>query len=146
MTEETDIVTHVVAVFAFVMKDDKLLLAKRSNSDPQAGGAWSIPGGKVEMEVGANVLEENIKREVREEVGLEITGDIEYVCNDGFTRVSGHHVIGIYFLTHWLSGEARPLEDHEEIAWYTIDELTHMDELPNYLKSRIERLAAHLKK
>ena len=43
---EKDINTHVVAVFAFVEKKGKILLAKRSSQDPQSPGIWFIPGGE----------------------------------------------------------------------------------------------------
>ena len=52
MIKETDINTHVILVTAFVQKGNKFLLSKRSKEDPQAGGMWATPGGKVDLEVG----------------------------------------------------------------------------------------------
>lgn len=50
LSGEKNIPIHVVAVFAFIQKGNKFLLSKRSSSDPQAGGEWSIVSGKVELE------------------------------------------------------------------------------------------------
>ncbi|OGM05511.1 hypothetical protein A2715_04630 [Candidatus Woesebacteria bacterium RIFCSPHIGHO2_01_FULL_39_32] len=138
--KERDINAHVVAVFAFVEKDGKILLAKRSSSDPQSPGIWFIPGGKVDMEEGGEILEKTLKREVMEEVGVEIEDEILLVGNEGFFRVSGHHVVGLTFLCRWKKGVAKPLEDQEEVKWFTKEELKNFDELPDYFKPRVEKL------
>lgn len=138
--KEKDINTHVVAVFAFVEKDGKILLAKRSSQDPQSPGIWFIPGGKVDMERGEGILEKTLKREVMEEVGIEIEDEIALVENEGFTRVSGHHVVGLTFLCKWKSGIVRPLEDQEEVRWFSKEELKNFSELPDYFKPRVEKL------
>jgi len=143
---ENDIVTHVVAVTGIVKNGDSYLLARRSFDDPQAGGQWSFPGGKMDSEVGKGIVEEALKREIMEEVGLEIEDNVEFIYNDGFIRVSGHHVIMMTFLCFYKSGEAKPLEDQEEIKWLTLDEIKNMkDELPNYTWQRIEALIEHEK-
>ncbi|MBI3887744.1 NUDIX domain-containing protein [Candidatus Microgenomates bacterium] len=95
---ENDINTHVILVMGIVQKGNKFLLAKRSSKDPQAGGEWAIPGGKVDLETGPEVIEKTLKRELLEEVGVEIMDEIKFVCDDAFVRVSGHHVVGLVFL------------------------------------------------
>ena len=137
---EKDINTHIVAVFAFVEKDGKILLAKRSSDDPQTPGVWSVPGGKVDMEEGQGIIEETLKREVKEEVGIEIGDNVIFFGSDGFFRISGHHVVGLLFLCKWKSGIAKPLEDQEGVRWFTKEELKNFDELPDYFKPRVEKL------
>lgn len=143
---EKNIPTHVVFVGAFVQKGNKFLLARRSRSDPQAGGNWSVPGGKVDMDLGEKVLEKDLKREIMEEVGLEIKDDIDLIGNDAFIRVSGHHVIGLTFLCKWKKGVAKPLEDQDEVRWVTLSEMGKMKDMPKYLKPRIEYLRDYLKR
>src|ERR1035437_3201383 len=109
MENETDINTHVVLVTAFILKKDRILLAKRSKNDPQAGGLWSMPGGKVDLDVGKSIIENTLKKEIKEEVGIEIEDEIFYLGSDAFTRVSGHHVIVLIYLTYWKSGEAKQI-------------------------------------
>jgi len=138
---ENDITTHVVAIMGVVKKGDKYLLARRSFDDPQAGGQWSFPSGKIDSEVGKGIVEETLKREIMEEVGLEIEDNVEFLCNDGFVRVSGHHVIMMIFLCFYKSGEARPLEDQAEVKWLTLDQLMEMkNELPKYIWEIVEAL------
>jgi 8-oxo-dGTP pyrophosphatase MutT (NUDIX family) len=54
---------------AFIIRDEKLLLIKKSGSDPNQANKWEVPGGRMKF---GEDLEEHIKREVLEEVGLEI--------------------------------------------------------------------------
>ena len=135
---EDDITTHVVAVTAIVKKDNKYLLASRDSKDPQAGGQWSFPGGKVDIENGDNILEKSLQREIEEEVGIKIKDNVNLIYNDGFVRVSGHHVVMLTFLCFYESGKARPLEGQEEVKWLSMDELLAMkEELPSYTLKRV---------
>ncbi len=84
--------------------------------DDQNGGAWSVPGGKVEEEVCNNVIEETLKKEVMEEVGIEIS-NIKYFSSRSFVRSSGDNVVAMSFTADYISGEARPLEDQDEVIW-----------------------------
>jgi len=138
--KENDIVTHVVAVFGIVQKRNKFLIAKRESNDPQAGGQWSIPGGKVELELGEDIIEKTLKKEVLEEVGIKIRDKVVFLGSEGFYRVSGHHVVGLTFLCTWKSGVAKPLEDQEEIKWITLKKLKKLRDLPDYMESRIKLL------
>lgn len=145
--EENDINTHVIAVTGIVEKDGKYLLAKRSVKDLQAGGEWSIPGGKVDLDIGVGILELTLQKEIGEEVGIEIEDKVDLIYNDAFVRVSGHHVVMLTFLCKYKSGEAKALEDQEEIRWVSWGDLENMwSELPEYTKRRFEALKKFIKK
>ena len=58
----------ILAVGAFIVEKNKLLLVKRKN--PPDKGKWSIPGGAVE--IGESLIQA-IKREVQEECSLTLT-------------------------------------------------------------------------
>ncbi len=116
-----DIPLHVIFVEAWIKKGNKILLAKRSSKDDQAAGKWALPGGKVEAGAKNNIIEEALKREVAEEVGVEIE-NFRYFFSRAFVRSSGHHVVALSFLVDYVSGEARPLEDQDEVKWVTVEE------------------------
>jgi ADP-ribose pyrophosphatase YjhB (NUDIX family) len=135
---------HIVAVKAWVKKGDKYLLARRGMNEVHMPGVWSIPGGKVD-ECGetVNILQDTLKREVLEEVGLEITDEIDLVFNNTFKRSDGASVVGLTFLCHWKSGEAKPLEDTSEVKWFTLAELLQMEDVEGFLKREIGVLSSH---
>lgn len=124
---------------------ERFLLSKRSSDDPQEGGVWSIPGGKVEMDEGNGIILKTLKKEIKEEVGLEIEDDIKLIWDEGFYRVSGHHVVGLTFLCKWKSGIAKALEDQEQVKWFTKKELKNFPDLPDYFRKRLDKLLKILK-
>ncbi|MCA9379784.1 NUDIX hydrolase [Candidatus Dojkabacteria bacterium] len=132
---------HIVAVKAWVKKGDRYLLARRSMEELHMPGAWSLPGGKVENDEDTiDILQKTLKREIFEEVGLEITNEIELLFNNTFKRSDGSSVVGLTFFTHWKSGEAEPLEETSEVEWFTIEELLGMDDIEYFLKREISVL------
>lgn len=140
---ETDINTHVLAVFAWIEKEGMYLLGKRSSDDPQAGGLWALVGGKVDNEMGAGIIEATLKREILEEVGIEIADEFKFLTSQGFTRVSGHHVVSLIFETTYQSGEAQPLDGQSEVRWMTkqeVEKLISIDSRISYLRASFDRL------
>jgi len=142
---ENDINTHVVAVMAVVQKGNKFLISRRASRDPQQGGQWSVPGGKVDLNEGFHIIEETLKKEIMEEVGLEIEDKLVYLGSEGFRRVSGHHVIALIFLAKWKKGIAKHLEDQEEVKWVTLDEFRSMENLPDYMRQRVKQLSDYVR-
>ncbi len=136
---ETDIHTHVVLVVGIVKKGSKYLFAKRQPADPQAGGQWSFPGGKVDAEIGEGIIEATLRREIKEEVGLEIKDGLRYLGSQSFVRVSGHNVVALTFLCDYKSGVAAPLDGQSEVSWYTLSEARSLP-LPPYTLSRLKYL------
>ena len=125
---ETDINLHVVAVFAWIEKGDLYLMAQRNADDPQAGGDWALVGGKMDNEIGSGVIEETLRREIREEVGVEIEDQIEFLASQAFVRSSGHHVVSLIFKTTYKSGEAKPLDGQQQVKWMTKAEISELIE------------------
>ncbi len=124
MTKE-NIPLHVVFVEAWIKKDNKYLLARRSLKDDQAAGKWAIPGGKVDMELESNIVENSLKREVMEEVGIKVS-NLRFFASRSFIRSSGHHVVGLSCLLDYEDGEAKPLEDQDEVRWVTFKEMVFL--------------------
>ncbi|MFI0356619.1 NUDIX domain-containing protein [Actinomadura sp. 9N407] len=56
---------------AFITDRDRLLMVRKAPSDPHHPGRWEVPGGRLEV-AGDLDLDEHIRREVWEEVGLKI--------------------------------------------------------------------------
>lgn len=121
----SNIPLHVVFVEAWIKKGDRYLLARRSSQDEQAAGKWAVPGGKIEMELECDIVENTLKREVQEETGIKVR-DIRFFASRSFIRASGHHVVALSFVAKYESGEASPLEDQDEVRWVTLREMEQL--------------------
>lgn len=83
------------------------------------GGLWEFPGGKIEPD---ETVEECIKREIREELGIEIEIDSHLITiNHTYSHFSV--ILNVYCCRH-LTGIPQPIEC-DEVRWVTLDELDH---------------------
>lgn len=81
------------------------------------GGLWEFPGGKIEP--GETVVE-CIKREIKEELGIEIeVGDRLIVIDYTYSQFS--ITLNVHHCQH-LTGIPQPIES-EEVRWVTLDQL-----------------------
>ncbi len=115
--------------------NDKLLLVLRRN--PPAAGTWSLPGGKQEP---GETLEEALRREIREETGLEIgTPELvttqDMIVRDAEQRVQYHYVIS-YYRAQVTGGNLAPGDDVADVRWFTLSQMLTLD-----LSRRLLRLA-----
>lgn len=123
---------HEVAVTAIIIKDDKFLIVRRSRNKKRFPGMWTVPGGKLETKdyidlpketefYWYNVLEKVLKREVKEETGIEIN-NIEYVTSLATIHQDGNPSLVISCTAEYLSGEIilQP-EEVEEFAWISLE-------------------------
>lgn len=110
--------TIKVGAGVVIIKGNKTLLTKRKNS--HADGSYGSLGGHVEY--GESPIE-TVKREAREELGIEI-GNIRFVSCANIVKY-GNHYIDITFVAEIVSGEPRICEPArvESIAWYPLNRL-----------------------
>ena len=97
-------------------------------------GAWTIPGGKVDLTEGDvfDVLEHNVQKEVREETGIEIEEEMRMITNNTFIRGSNNqHVVVIVFKCMYKSGEPQALDDTIDCKWVSKKEVEEMEFPPN---------------
>jgi ADP-ribose pyrophosphatase YjhB (NUDIX family) len=105
----------LVGVGAVVVDAGRVLLIRRGREP--AKGQWSLPGGLLEL---GESLEEGVRREVKEETGLEVeplelVELINRVLRQG-ERVQYHYVIADY-LCRVTGGVLRASSDAEEVRW-----------------------------
>lgn len=86
----------IVNVEGAIFKGDKWLFIERSTKESHAGGMIALVGGKVDLEGDSvDILERTIKREVFEEVGIEINESMHYVQSTSFVTDKGEGSEGI---------------------------------------------------
>lgn len=130
---------HTICVKGWVVKDGKVLFAKRSMNESHAAGDWVVPGGKVEMELGDDIAEKTVAREILEEVGIVIKPNPKIFYTNAFVKKTGEHVVNFSFICEWESGEAIASEDTDEVKWIKIQYLMKFSDLPKYLNTERDR-------
>lgn len=138
---------HELLVNAIVTKDNKILISKRSLEEKHEPGKWTIPGGKVDETQGDiwDILEFNVKKEVKEETGIDIKDDMRLICNNTFLKNDGIHVVAMIFLCKWKEGEAHALEDTIDIKWIKEEEVENY-KFPKNVKEYIIKGFIEMKK
>jgi 8-oxo-dGTP diphosphatase len=130
---------YVVNVEAAIYRDGEYLLAQRAEQEDHAAGTWSLVGGKVEGVAEANdVLERTVRREVREEVGVEL-GATQYVESTAFVADGGSHVVNVVFLCEHESGtpEVREPEELAAVEWVDPDAVSDREDVPGFTEAYV---------
>ena len=121
---------HRVATTAIIYnKEGKFLITKRAPHKKHFPNKWTVPGGGLSTDDYANLpkthegdnqwyysLTNALRREVKEEVGLEI-GKPEYLLDLTFIKGDGVPVLVLSYFAEYLSGEVVLDEDATEFAW-----------------------------
>jgi 8-oxo-dGTP diphosphatase len=137
----------IVNVEGAIHKDEKWLLIQRSLKEEHAGGTLSLVGGKVDKEGNSSdILERTLKREIFEEVGIEVNVHL-YVNSSSFVTDRGEHVVDIVFLCEHKSGEpfAKSPDEVDDVAWFTTEQIVSNSQIPIYLKENIKLADSLLK-
>ena len=134
--------TFVVNVEGAVEKEGRYLMIVRGADVAHAPGALSFPGGKMEVADGPDdALESTLRREIREEVGVEIEDEVRYVYSRRFDTDDGRQVVGVTFLCRYRSGtpSADPAEV-QDVRWMTPEEI--LAEAPPWFRPETMRWIA----
>lgn len=129
----------IVLASVIFNQEGKILLGKRSEDEDVLPGYWGLPGGNIHT-IGniQNVLQEELKREILEEVGIRI---------DNLTFLENHShesgKINICFMSNHLSGKAKALDETEEVKWLDFSKIKEFKLTPHTFE-RIE-LAINLR-
>ncbi|MBM9619561.1 (deoxy)nucleoside triphosphate pyrophosphohydrolase [Streptomyces zhihengii] len=97
-------------VVAGAVYDRGRLLAARRSAPEELAGRWELPGGKLEP---GESPEQALVRELREELGVE-TEPVERV--PGEWPLKPGYVLRVWTV-RLVSGDPRPLQDHDALRW-----------------------------
>jgi len=121
---------------AIIIDNVKVLIAQRAGNQNLAG-KWESPGGKIEP---GETPEECLKREVYEELGINIEVDDFFV--ESIYQYDTGTIKLIAYKAKWIDGEYR-LSVHSEIKWVKPYELENYDFSPADI-SFVEKLKSEL--
>ena len=124
----------IAVVAGLVMREGKLLIARRPNGKHMAG-KWEFPGGKLEK---GESPEKALERELFEELGVQTeTGRVYHVIAHSYPEKD---VLLMFYRSRVTGGEPEAIEE-AEIRWIDEGELRLFDwaEADAPLIDRIER-------
>ncbi len=105
------------AVVAIVRRDERVLFVRRSPAARGAVGYWTPVSGRLEP---GETEPQALRREVREEVGLEVEARAKVAT---IASRDGRYLLHFWTCT-LLGGEARPVSDEvADLRWLRLDEL-----------------------
>ena len=121
--------THLVSVAALVTNEKGEILLVNS---PWRG--WEYPGGLIEP---GESFEAALKREVREESGMEIevTGFV------GICKNLERDIVNIDFIARCTGGKLTTSEESTEVGWFTPEEAMKMITFPLTRKRLVNMLS-----
>ena len=97
---------HSVSVAAAIVRDDGRILAIRRRDN----GHWEPPGGVLEID---ESIEDGLRREVREETGLEI----EPEQLTGVYKNMARSVVALVFRFHPIDGVPSTSAEAQDLRW-----------------------------
>jgi 8-oxo-dGTP pyrophosphatase MutT (NUDIX family) len=136
------------------MKDGKFLITKRAPQENHFADQWTVPGGKLEKtdyskrpaDAGIlwyNVINDSLRREVMEEVGLRIK-NIRYLTDMTFIRKDGIPTVILSMFADYESGAVTLCDELVDHAWVTLEEAKSYN-LIKGIYEELEMLDHHLK-
>lgn len=130
---------HYIVVTGILVHPEtgKFLITKRADWEKAFPGRWTVPGGKMEVldyvlkekdtsSHWYNVFEDLLKREVREEVGLEVK-KIGYVTSMVYIRPDKIPCLIVSLFAEPIGESVRLCEALTEYAWVDLEEAKDYD-------------------
>ncbi len=124
----------ITVVTGIIQNKDKFLIVKRKEKESIHGGLWVFPGGKVEDN---EDIFNALKREIKEEVGLEISNERKQISEYEYERPDGEITVGICFSVKATNDEITLSDELEDFAWVNKEEFKkykHIKELDEEIK------------
>lgn len=136
---------RIVMTCIIYNNDGRYLVTKRSPNEKAFPSKWTVPGGGLEPgdyvdtpktteDAWYNVVENTIRREVKEEVNLEIEKP-QYLLDLVFIRPDKIPVLILSYYAKYKSGDVVLDEkDMTDYKWITVEEGKDLDLIPGILE------------
>ena len=112
----------IEVVAAVIYEDGAYFATQRGYGEFE--GMWEFPGGKIEP---GESRESALKREIQEELGIDITID-KFLCTTDYDYPSFHLTMHCYLCS--VKSVEIELREHMSARWLTVESLNSVEWLP----------------
>lgn len=124
---------HTVAK-AVLFNDDKVLIVRRSKTDPRRPLEWDLPGGIVEDNEAFN---DACAREIDEEVGIKIDPNRLHLAHTQTESVKDNESTSwLIYVGRTSTKEVKLSYEHDKYQWVSLDEAIKL----NYYERQLRAL------
>lgn len=120
-----------VAAKAVIIKDNKILLLREADTYREGTniGAYGLPGGRIEAD---EPFFDGLRREIREETGLEIEIGAPVSIGEWWPVINGvkNHIVAMFIRCEPLPGEIRLSDPNDVFVWVGVDQLPEYGIMP----------------
>ena len=109
----------IVVVKGILIKNNKMLIVKRSETEVTGAGTWETIGGKI---IFGEMLEHSLQREFKEEVGIDVCL-VKILYSTTFFTSATRQIVLIAYLCESQSEEVTLSSEHSDYKWANITEL-----------------------
>lgn len=124
-----EIVLRVAAKAVIVNDKNEVLIVREANtySDSTQLGKYTLPGGRINL---GEKYFDGLKREISEEVGLEIEPVKPIEIGEWYPEINGvkNQIIAIFYLCKAKNTDIKLSEEHDSFAWVNLDNLQEYSE------------------
>jgi ADP-ribose pyrophosphatase YjhB (NUDIX family) len=112
-----------------------LLIRRNPEKYPDMPFSWDIPGGRIHINIS---LLENLKREIKEEIGLELIKTLKLISAQDIMRPTKH----VVRLTYAGEIDGQPVldTDHTEYGWFALEEMKALKDIDPFLLEALSNL------
>lgn len=133
---QQDITLQVGVKVLLKNNNGKFLLVRRSSEKyPDVADKWDVVGGRI---IPGTELIENLKREVREEVGLDLTSEPLLIAAQDILRNNGKHIVRLTYIADASGDVILDTDENDQYQWLDFDELVNIEGLDHYFKQLLE--------
>lgn len=133
MVECRNMINLQVGVKAFLKnKEGKYLIVHRAAKKyGKTSGSWDIVGGRIEP---GTSLFENLRREVKEEVNLDIISEPILIQAQDIIPSEERHIVRLTYSANCIGDLVIDEEEHDDYKWLDLNEIKELPDLDIYVK------------
>lgn len=114
-----------------------LMLHRSLEKYPDVQGRWDIVGGRINA---GTPLIENLQREIKEETGLELSGEPRLIAAQDILRNPERHVVRLTYIGSVVNENITlDTSENDIYKWYTKEELLKLDDIDAYFKELLKQ-------